>query len=91
MKLTTKQTMKPTPKKHTLAFIKTILSTLATIAIVSGITYALTYPSAPPTGETAGGKFMTYFNNMKAADCPAGQAMIGFNTDFTKKCTTVVP
>jgi hypothetical protein len=29
-----------------------------------GIAYALTYPSAPPIGEVAGGKFMQYFNKM---------------------------
>ncbi|MDD2917049.1 MAG: hypothetical protein PHH70_04360 [Candidatus Gracilibacteria bacterium] len=58
------------------------------ILAVIGIVYAVTFPTTAPDGTTnTGGKFMTYFNNMKGStDCPSGQAIIGFNSDFTKKC-----
>jgi len=38
---------------------------LFSVLFIAGIVYALTYPSAPPTGEIVGGKFMQYFNNIK--------------------------
>ncbi|OIP54056.1 hypothetical protein AUK10_01615 [Candidatus Gracilibacteria bacterium CG2_30_37_12] len=37
---------------------------LFSILFIAGIVYALTYPSAPPMGEVAGGKFMDYFNKI---------------------------
>ncbi len=40
------------------------LFSLFSILFIGGIVYALTYASAPPQGETAGGKFMLYFNKM---------------------------
>lgn len=37
---------------------------LFSILFISFIVYALNYPSTPPTGEVAGGKFMMYFDRM---------------------------
>ncbi len=37
---------------------------LFSILFIAGIVYALTYPSAPPMGEVAGGKFMQYFTKI---------------------------
>lgn len=49
-----------------------LVFSLFSILFIAGLVYALTYPSAPPVGEVAGGKFMQYFNSIKVA-CPAGQ------------------
>lgn len=40
---------------------------LFSILFIVGIVYALTYPSAPPTGEVAGGKFQENFNKIFGA------------------------
>ena len=41
-----------------------LVFSLFSILFIAGIVYALTFPSAPPAGEIAGGKFMQYFNSM---------------------------
>ena len=48
---------------------------------IVGITYAISYPSAPPAGETAGGKFSRLFQV-----CPAGKMLRGFNVDTGIDC-----
>ena len=41
-----------------------LVFSLFSILFIAGLVYAITYPSAPPTGEVAGGKFMGYFNKI---------------------------
>ena len=48
-------------------FVKSSLSTLATIVIVGGIVYAISYPSVTPTGETPGGKFRAELDKLWGA------------------------
>jgi len=60
---------------------------LFSIWFIAGIVYALTFPSAPPVGELAGGKFMQYFNSIKVA-CPAGYYLNGYDVNYNKVCAT---
>ncbi|MDD2916591.1 MAG: hypothetical protein PHH70_01965 [Candidatus Gracilibacteria bacterium] len=76
---------------------KRVASALVTavffILAVIGIVYAsVTFPSTGPGGVDAGGKFMTYFNNI-FQDCGAGNVLQGFDTNKQKICvaTTVSP
>lgn len=47
-------------------FLKTFAFHLISLFLVIGIfvAYAINYPSTPPAGETAGGKFAAIFNNI---------------------------
>ncbi|MFA6091140.1 MAG: collagen-like protein [Candidatus Gracilibacteria bacterium] len=65
-----------------------LVFSLFSILFIAGIVYALTFPSTPPVGEVAGGKFMQYFNSIKVA-CPAGQYLNGYDANFVKQCATV--
>ena len=58
---------------------------LFSILFIAGIVYALSFPSAPPAGEVAGGKFMQYFTNMRQT-CPTGQIMNGSKADSSPNC-----
>lgn len=62
---------------------------LFSILFILGIVYALSYPSAPPVGEVAGGKFMQYFNSIKVA-CPDGQYLNGYDANFNKVCAVAM-
>lgn len=65
-----------------------VLFTTFSILFIFGLAYALNYPSTLPAGETTGGKFMSYFNNMfaPANHCQNGQAIDYFNADGTPHC-----
>ncbi|MDP2103570.1 MAG: hypothetical protein Q8K26_01455 [Candidatus Gracilibacteria bacterium] len=65
---------------------KYILSTLATMTIVSGIVYALSYPTSVPTGETPGGKFKTYFTNMFTTGCTGTNVVQSIGSDGRLHC-----
>jgi hypothetical protein len=65
-----------------------LVFSLFSILFIAGLVYALTYPSAPPVGEVAGGKFMQYFNSIKVA-CPDGQYLNGYDANFVKQCKAV--
>ncbi len=41
-----------------------LITAIFFILAVLGTVYAINYPSAPPVGEVAGGKFMQYFNQI---------------------------
>lgn len=41
-----------------------LIFSVFSILFIAGIVYALTFPSTPPTGEVAGGKFTVIFNNI---------------------------
>lgn len=65
---------------------KFILSTFTTILIVSGIVYAISYPSIPPTGEIAGGKFTSYFTKMFTTGCTGTNVVQSIRSDGTLTC-----
>lgn len=60
---------------------------LFSILFIAGIVYALSYPSAPPSGEVVGGKFMQYFNSIQVP-CPIGQYLNGYDVNFHRTCLT---
>ncbi len=62
-----------------------IVFSLFSILFIAGIVYALTYPSTPPVGEVAGGKFMQYFNSIKVS-CPNGYYLNGYDVNFHRTC-----
>ncbi|MDP2103745.1 MAG: hypothetical protein Q8K26_02390, partial [Candidatus Gracilibacteria bacterium] len=53
-----------------------------------GIVYALSYPTSVPTGETPGGKFKTYFNNMFTTGCTGTNVVQSIGSDGTLHCVT---
>ncbi|MDD3793625.1 MAG: hypothetical protein PHI37_02350 [Candidatus Gracilibacteria bacterium] len=63
-----------------------IISLLLTSTIL--VFSAMLWPTNSPTGETVGGKFVTYFNNIRG-DCGPNELVYGFNDDFSKKCKSL--
>ncbi len=63
-----------------------IVFSLFSILFIAGIVYALTYPSAPPVGEVAGGKFMQYFDKIFQGTCGVNQAISGYDANKNPIC-----
>ncbi|MBC7504087.1 hypothetical protein H7169_03875, partial [Candidatus Gracilibacteria bacterium] len=65
-----------------------IALTLILSLLFSGA-YAVTYPTATPSGETTGGVYNTYFTNMyNPSGCTIGQVLRGFTSTGVLLCTS---
>lgn len=71
--------------KNSFILISTLLLTIGFFVAFAWVIW----PQSSPWDE--GWKFMTWFNNMRWTACPNWQALIWFNSDFTKKCSSFTP
>lgn len=67
------------------------LALISQITLLSVLnTSAVTYPWVTPAGESTGGTFQLYFDNMYTAPCPMGQVIWWFTSSGVLQCTAPV-